>query len=108
MPRMCRAQIGCRIVLSGHLCPELAATQPIERDATYRRRRFPREVIEGCVRWYLTYRLSYRDLVELMTQLPIDHWVEVIGDPVIADATRDRLEQAALTINITGESYRGV
>jgi DNA replication protein DnaC len=42
------------------------------------------------------------------TQLPIDHWVEVIGDPVIADAIRDRLEHAALTINITGESYRAV
>ena len=43
-------------------------TQPIERDAIYRRRRFPREVIEGCVRWYLTYRLSYRDLVALMAE----------------------------------------
>ena len=43
-------------------------TQPIERDAIYRRRRFPREVIEGCVRWYLTYRLSYRDLVTLMAE----------------------------------------
>ena len=42
------------------------------------------------------------------TQLPIDHWAEVIGDPVIADAVRDRLEHAALTINITGDSYRGV
>ena len=42
------------------------------------------------------------------TQLPIDHWAEVIGDPVIADVIRDRLEHAALTINITGESYRGV
>jgi DNA replication protein DnaC len=42
------------------------------------------------------------------TQLPIDHWAEVIGDPVIADAIRDRLEHAALAINITGESYRGV
>jgi DNA replication protein DnaC len=42
------------------------------------------------------------------TQLPLDHWSEVIADPVIADAIRDRLEHAALTINITGESYRGV
>jgi len=42
------------------------------------------------------------------TQLPIDHWAEVIGDPVIADAIRDRLEHAALTLQITGESYRGV
>ena len=43
-------------------------TQPIERDAIYRYWRFPREVIEGCVRWYLTYRLSYRDLVALMAE----------------------------------------
>jgi len=43
-------------------------TQPIERDAIYRCRRFPREVIETCVRWYLTYRLSYRDLVALMAE----------------------------------------
>ena len=50
------------------LSPELAVTQPIDRDAIYRRRRFPREVIEGCVRWYLTYRLSYRDLVALMAE----------------------------------------
>jgi DNA replication protein DnaC len=42
------------------------------------------------------------------TQLPLDHWSEVIGDPVIADAIRDRVEHAALTIGITGESYRGV
>ena len=41
-------------------------------------------------------------------QLPLDHWSEVIGDPVIADAIRDRLEHAALVIQITGESYRGV
>jgi DNA replication protein DnaC len=42
------------------------------------------------------------------TQLPLDHWCEVIADPVIADAIRDRLQHSALTINITGESYRGV
>lgn len=42
------------------------------------------------------------------TQLPLDHWAEVIADPVIADAIRDRLEHAALTLPITGESYRGV
>jgi len=42
------------------------------------------------------------------TQLPLDHWGEVIGDPVITDAIRDRLEHSALKITITGESYRGV
>jgi transposase-like protein len=34
-----------------------------ERDPIYRQRRFPAEVIETCVRWYITYRLSYRDMV---------------------------------------------
>jgi len=42
------------------------------------------------------------------TQLPLDHWTEVIGDPVIADAIRDRLQHCALAIHITGERYRGV
>jgi transposase-like protein len=32
------------------------------RDAIYYRRRYTPEVIELCVRWYLTYRLSYRDI----------------------------------------------
>jgi hypothetical protein len=43
-------------------------TQPIPRDAIYRRRVFDAEVIELCVRWYITYRLSYRDLVEIMAE----------------------------------------
>jgi DNA replication protein DnaC len=42
------------------------------------------------------------------TQLPLDHWAEVIADPVIADAIRDRLQHTALTLTITGESYRSV
>jgi hypothetical protein len=30
------------------------------------------------------------------TQLPLAHWAEVIGDPVITDAIRDRLERARI------------
>jgi hypothetical protein len=43
-------------------------TRAITRDPIYRRRRFQSETIELCVRWYLTYRLSYRDLVEMMAE----------------------------------------
>ena len=43
-------------------------TKPIVRDPIYRRRRFDAEVIELCVRWYITYRLSYRDLVAMMAE----------------------------------------
>ena len=41
-------------------------TKPIARDPIYRRRGFDAEIIELCVRWYISYRLSYRDLAELM------------------------------------------
>ena len=40
----------------------------IVRDPIYRGRRFSHEVIELCVRWYITYRLSYRDLVAMMAE----------------------------------------
>jgi transposase-like protein len=43
-------------------------TKPVERDALYRRRRFSAEIIETCVRWYITYRLSYRDLAAMMAE----------------------------------------
>ena len=46
-------------------CPMTIA---IVRDPIYRGRRFQPEIIELCVRWYLTYRLSYRDLVEMLAE----------------------------------------
>jgi hypothetical protein len=42
--------------------------KPIVRDPIYRRRRFDAEIIQLCVRWYITYRLSYRDLVAMMAE----------------------------------------
>jgi DNA replication protein DnaC len=59
-----------------------------------------------------------RDLLELLddrhghrstlvtSQLPLDHWHEVIGDPTLADAILDRLVHNAYRINLTGESMR--
>jgi transposase-like protein len=50
-------------------------TAPIARDSMYRRRRFEAEIIELCVRWYITYRLSYRDLAAMMAErgLAVSH-----------------------------------
>lgn len=52
----------------------------------YRRRRFDAEIIELCVRWYITYRLSYRDLVAMMAErgIAVSHttihrWVIRLG-----------------------------
>jgi transposase-like protein len=41
----------------------------------YRGRRFDAEIIELCVRWYITYRLSYRALVAVMAErgLAVSH-----------------------------------
>jgi transposase-like protein len=43
-------------------------TKAVARDPIYRGRRFKPEIIELCTRWYLTYRLSYRDLVEMLAE----------------------------------------
>jgi len=42
----------------------------------------------------------------ITTQLPIDHWSEVIQDPVINDAITDLLDHSAIKLTITGDSYR--
>jgi hypothetical protein len=43
-------------------------TKPIDRDPLYSKRAFDAAIIELCVRWYISYRLSYRDLVEMMAE----------------------------------------
>lgn len=40
------------------------------------------------------------------SQLPVDKWHEVIGDPTIADAVLDRLVNNAYRISLSGESMR--
>ena len=42
------------------------------------------------------------------TQLTLDHWTEVIEDPVIADAIIDRLIHSSIKIIMKGESYRKI
>lgn len=39
-----------------------------ERPALFRGRHFSDEIIVLCVRWYLRYSLSYRDLAEMMSE----------------------------------------
>jgi len=49
---------------------------------------------------------SYGKSTLVTTQLPLDHWSEVIPDPVLAEAITDRLEGPAMIYKITGDSYR--
>jgi DNA replication protein DnaC len=59
-----------------------------------------------------------RDLLEIVedrydagsilitSQVPVDRWYEIIGDPTLADAILDRLVHNAYRIELTGESMR--
>ena len=42
----------------------------------------------------------------MTSQLPVDHWHEVIGNPTIADAILDRLVHNAHRLILKGESMR--
>ena len=41
-------------------------TKPIDRDPIFRGYVFDADIVLLCVRWYISYRLTYRDLVEMM------------------------------------------
>ena len=59
-----------------------------------------------------------RDLLEIVedrydagsliitSQLPVDRWYEIVGNPTLADAILDRLVHNAYRIELTGESLR--
>ena len=42
----------------------------------------------------------------ITSQVPVEKWYEVIGEPTLADAILDRLVHRAHKINLTGESLR--
>ena len=47
-----------------------------------------------------------RRSIIVTSQLPVDKWHDIIGDPTYADAILDRLVHTAHRINLTGESLR--
>lgn len=42
----------------------------------------------------------------ITSQIPIDHWHKIIGDPTLADAILDRIIHQAYQFNLKGESMR--
>jgi DNA replication protein DnaC len=60
-------------------------------------RRDPLEIVED--------RYEARSVI-VTSQLPVDRWYEIIGNPTIADAILDRLIHNAYRIELTGESLR--
>ena len=78
-------------------------TKPIVRDPIYRRRRFDAEIIELCVRWYITYRLSYRDLVAMMAERGIV--VSHTNDSSLGDSLCARVREAMEPLRTAGEYF---
>lgn len=50
-------------------------------------------------------RYEARSII-VTSQLPVDRWYEIIGNPTIADAILDRLVHNAYRIELKGESLR--
>ncbi len=44
--------------------------------------------------------------VMITSQVPVDHWHDMIGAPTLADAILDRVVHNAYRINLSGESLR--
>ena len=53
----------------------------------------------------LEERYGRRSII-ITSQLPVDKWHDVIGDPTYADAVLDRVAHNAHRINLTGDSLR--
>lgn len=42
----------------------------------------------------------------VISQIPVEHWHEIVGDATLADAILDRLIHNAHRVNLKGESMR--
>src|ERR1700758_4718171 len=78
-------------------------TEPTSAQDLFKGRHFDQEIITLCVRWYITFKLSFRDLVQMMAERGItlshttilrwvqqyvpefekrwNHYVRPVGDP---------------------------
>ncbi len=103
--------------------PRLLQALPIAKgDGTYTRllTRLAKVDVSILDDWGLSKLIAEqrRDLLEILedrhdtrstivtSQLPLDQWHHIIGDPTLADAILDRLVHNAYKINLKGESMR--
>ena len=62
---------------------------------------------EGAHLFFQLVSRRYEKVATIFTSnKPYSEWGEVMGDPVIAAATLDRILHHSTTVNIRGESYR--
>jgi DNA replication protein DnaC len=66
-------------------------------DLTAQQRRDVMEIVDD--------RYDRRSII-LATQVPVDRWHDMIGDPTYADAILDRIVHNATRVELQGESLR--
>jgi DNA replication protein DnaC len=52
-----------------------------------------------------TQNFRHRALIST-SQLPVDRWYELVGNPTLVDAILDRIVQDAYRVELSGESLR--
>ena len=70
----CECGFWCKQLRRGIIAAASAWKEPMMLciDKLFKGRHFDREIIILCVRWYLRFKLSFRDLVEMMAERGID------------------------------------
>jgi len=65
------------------MSPSMKLTGMLSVEELFKGRHFDREIIVLCVRWYLRFKLSFRDLIEMVAERGISlapttimHWVQ--------------------------------
>jgi len=83
------------------------------RPALFRGRHFREDIIVLCVRWYLRYPLSYRNLEEMMAErgLTVDHstvarWV-LHYSPILEKRIRREMRQPNRSWRVDGDVHPG-
>jgi hypothetical protein len=70
-----------RGIFAGERAEQRTCIHMLSIEEFFRGRHFDREIIILCVRWYLRFKLSFRDLVEIMAEHGAydDNAVEGVG-----------------------------
>jgi transposase-like protein len=66
----CSQGLWCRNGCEGIICGMISLSS--DSSSLFKRRHFDSAIIILCVRWYITYKLSYRDLKQMMAERGVD------------------------------------
>jgi hypothetical protein len=85
-------------------------TKATSAQELFKGRHFDREIIVLCLRWYLTFKLSSRDLVQMMAEehdMPVHHLLDRILDEYIVVAGLQSGQPLFQSVNSAGTAVTG-